>query len=282
MISDERSLVRSELLELPTMEQLSALHKYASILVSSGLLPYQVNTPEKAMTIILKGRELGIPPMLALSQIVIINGKPAMQSELMLALIYKKLPDFKMEILRSDAEGCIIKVSRDGKNFSEFPFLKSDAERAELFEKSRNKGKGPGPWLTYPTAMYRARCISAMARILAPDVILGVSYTPEELESIEKDVTPSAVQEKEKVIINHAEKIQKEKEEEEIKKKLEAEEREFKLKVWSEIKLVNENLKHDLNKYFFSLFGKEIKDCTLCDFQEALSQLKILRGENGK
>lgn len=290
-------LQTQDLLRLPTMQQLEALMRYGNLLVKSGLLPYSVNTPEKAIVIILKGRELGLPPMLALSQIVIINGKPAMQSELMLSLVYSKMPNAQIDFIRSDDKGCVIEAARNGTaKKMEIKFLNEDAIRAKLFEKSADKGKGPGPWLTYPTAMFRARAISSMCRVLFPDVILGVSYTPEELESEHeklatslKDVTqenPVAIQEPkdidETIIETQKIKEQQEKEKKEIQLKIEVEkEREFKLKVWSEIKLVNEHLKHDLNKYFFSLFGKEIKDCTLVDFQEALSQLKILRGENG-
>jgi hypothetical protein len=44
---------------------------------------------------------------------------------------------------------------------------------------------GKNNWKTYPRAMLMARCTGELCRILFPDIIAGLSYTPEEIASIE-------------------------------------------------------------------------------------------------
>lgn len=177
---------------LPSPQEFQMLKEMGSMAVKSGLLPVAVNTSEKAVIIILKGRELGLAPMLALSHISVINGKPCMSAELMLSMIYKNVPRAVINIVSTTDSECVIMAQRPGGAPTEFAFRKSDAEKAQLL--------GKGPWKSYPTAMYRARTISAMARALFPDAINGVSYTAEELGAeveisddgaeIVKDVTP--------------------------------------------------------------------------------------------
>src|SRR5262245_36753582 len=69
------------------LEQWEVSTKKAASLVKSGFLPKDVNTPEKALAIILLGRELGIGEMTALNNINVIQGKPTVPPQLMLALI---------------------------------------------------------------------------------------------------------------------------------------------------------------------------------------------------
>jgi hypothetical protein len=81
--------VRSELDALTLATQVGQLRGFGETLVKSGLLPQSIKTPEAAVVIILKGRELGIPPMEALNSISVIQGKPTVSPQLMLALIYR-------------------------------------------------------------------------------------------------------------------------------------------------------------------------------------------------
>jgi hypothetical protein len=111
--------------------------------------------------------------MQAFSSIAVVNGKPTMSAELMLALIYAKIPSAQIVYKETSDQACVIQASRTGANSSEFKFTIEDAKRAQLLNKAT--------WQQYPSAMLRARCISAMARAMFPDAIMGVSYTPEEL-----------------------------------------------------------------------------------------------------
>lgn len=156
-----------------TPEAWTVLREQAAVLVRSGFLPHGVNTPEKAISIVMKGRELGIPPMYALSNIAVINGKPTASAELMLALIYRDHGDEAIKVIESTAERCTVAYRRRGWEEPElFSFTIDDASCAGLLGKDN--------WRHYPAAMLRARCISAVARFAFPDTIAGL-YTPEEL-----------------------------------------------------------------------------------------------------
>lgn len=144
----------------------------AGMLVKTGFLPSAINTPEKAIAVMMKGRELGIPPMYALSNIAVIQGKPSANAELMLALIYRDHGDDAIQFTEaSNVRATISYKRRHWRERRDFTFSLDDARTAGLTD---------GNWRKYPAAMLRARCISAVARLAFPDTIGGL-YTPEEL-----------------------------------------------------------------------------------------------------
>ena len=180
---------------LPSTAEWSTLVEMASMLVPTGFLPNTINTPQKAVAIILKGRELRIPPMYALSNIVIVQGKPTSSAELMLALIYRDHGDDSIIVEESSSSACRVTYKRRAwDRRREFAFTIEDAQRANL--------AGKDIWRQYPQAMLRARCISAVARLAFPDSIAGM-YTPEELDAavrvtedgvVEVDAPPPAAE----------------------------------------------------------------------------------------
>jgi hypothetical protein len=150
-----------------------------SMAVASGLLPdvYNKGSNEqrlaKAMLIATKGKEIGIPMTQAFSQIHVISGKPAISSELMLALIYRDIPGAEINYEELSNTVCKIKARRGNGQWNSFAFSMDDAKQANL--------PNNPTWKKYPRAMLKARCIAEMARSLFPDAIMGCSYTPEEL-----------------------------------------------------------------------------------------------------
>src|SRR5690606_31794716 len=153
-------------------QHINQIQALGQTLVKSGLLPQGVRTPEAAVAIILKGRELGIPPMQALSHIHVINGKPTLSAELMLAMVMKA--GHEVWIVETTSERCAIAGKRRGSGREQsLTFTLEDAQRAGVTTNQT--------WKKYPDAMLRARAISAFCRMFAPDVLMGVSYTPEEL-----------------------------------------------------------------------------------------------------
>ncbi len=149
------------------------LHTLGKTLIASGFLPKAIDKPQKAVAIMLKGQELRIPPMHSLSHIHIIEGRPTLSAELMVALVQRA--GHKLRVLETTSERCVVEGLRsdDPEYVARTEFTLDDAGRAGLL--------GKPAWKHYPAAMLRARAISSLCRFAFADVISGCSYTPEEL-----------------------------------------------------------------------------------------------------
>jgi hypothetical protein len=136
------------------------------------------NKPDEVLAVVLYGAELGIGPMQALQQINFIAGKPSAAAELLRALVMEAGRQF---ILSGDDSIATAQCKRkDWTDWRETTFTIFDAQRAGL-------GQGDG-WRKYPDQMLAARVTSKACRMWFPDVISGMSYTSEEVESF----TPSS------------------------------------------------------------------------------------------
>lgn len=143
----------------------------ADMLVKSRMLPNGITTKEAAAAIILKGRELGIPTMEAFSLINVIQGKPTISPQGMIALARrtKELEDIS---ITDDNDTAVVIVKRKGQSPFKTTFSARDAATMGLANKDN--------WTKQPRIMRQWRAISANFRITFPDVIGGM-YTPEEL-----------------------------------------------------------------------------------------------------
>jgi hypothetical protein len=158
---------------LPNAERWSTMLQMAGELVKSGLLPNAIKTPAAALAIIQTGMELGLPPMYALRKISVINGRPVVEAEVMLAMIYRDHGDNAVLFDETSAERCVVRYKRRGwEKYQRFSWTIDEAQKAGLL--------GKDVWKQYPPAMLRARCISAMARAGFPDTIGGL-YVHEEV-----------------------------------------------------------------------------------------------------
>lgn len=178
----------SNLLAVEEFKQLKSVALYA---VKSGFFG-AVKSQEQAMMIMMTSQEMNMGPTWGLQNIFIIKGRPSLKAEGMLGLCFKNIDGFAIEYKSNTKEACEIKVSRNKSAPAVFIFAMEDAERAKLTTRWDNKEKQMVPqetWLKYPKDMLRSRCVSQMCRAYCPDALMGVSYTPEELNNIEpKDV----------------------------------------------------------------------------------------------
>src|SRR3972149_3015217 len=147
----------------------------AEMLVKSGFLPKAINTPEKALAIALKGRELGLPMMQSISSIHIIDGKPTISAELMAALVHQRIQGAVLRCVETNDRIATYEAGRPNDKILKMSFTWEEAQQAGV--------TGKDNWRKYPAAMLRARCCSAICRIVFPDAIMGV-YTPDELGAI--------------------------------------------------------------------------------------------------
>lgn len=167
----------------------------AKILSKSGLVPQSLDTPEKVFIALQMGHELGLSPMVAVSNITAINGRPTLSADLMLALC-RKHPDFVGVKIEATAAGCTVVLNRrnaDGSvdSFTS-TFSEEDAKRAGLLNKK-------GPWQEYRPRMYRARSLAFACRDAFSDVLAGllskeeaIDIAPEEPRNVTEDPLPAA------------------------------------------------------------------------------------------
>lgn len=161
---------------------------------SSWKLAQRVNTtpfvpkamqgkPEHVLACVLYGRELGLGPMQALNSIHVIEGRAAASPELMRALVASA--GHRIDITENTNEACTMKGIRvDTGAEATVRWTVEDAKLAGL--------TGKDNWRKYPRAMLAARCTSELCRLLFPDVIAGLSYTPEEIQSINSPSTETS------------------------------------------------------------------------------------------
>lgn len=160
--------------ELPS---LTDRMRYAEALSAARLVPGPYRgRPADVLLAVELGYALRIAPVTALSSVHVIDGKPSMSAELMRALVLRD--GHVLHVVESTAERCVIDAARREQPdvVSRFVYDVDDARRAGLLP-----ARDGSSWDRHPRAMLLARCSSYACRALFPDVLAGVSYTPDEL-----------------------------------------------------------------------------------------------------
>ncbi|MAI35049.1 MAG: hypothetical protein CMM07_25705 [Rhodopirellula sp.] len=144
--------------------------------------------PEAVLAAIMRGAELGLKPMQALSSISVINGRATVWGDALPALIQKAGHTIDVSVEGEGMEAiatATLTRSDTGKAITR-TFSMKDAEAARLLEKN-------SPWKTYPKRMLSHRARGWAIRDGAADVLMGVQIA-EEVQDYQpiKDVTPPA------------------------------------------------------------------------------------------
>lgn len=152
-------------------DRFASLQAQANALVRSGFLPSSIKTADQAIMIMMMGEALGIKPVVALTTINVINGKPTIPPQMMLAFMYKsrELTDLKIE---DDGTTCNCTLRRNAMSPHTESFSMSDAAGLGLSTKDN--------WKKQPKVMRKWRAVAAACRVVFPDLFLGF-YTPEEM-----------------------------------------------------------------------------------------------------
>ena len=163
--------------------------KFSELIAKSSLVPKDFqNKAGDILIAVQMGAELNLPPMQALQNIAVINGRPSVWGDSVLAII-KTHPDYeyiKEVIIGEGVERkarCTLKRKGEAEHVVEFSF--EDAKRAGLSSK-------PGPWTNYPDRMLQMRARGFCCRDVFPDALKGI-ITAEEAQDIPPERMPISV-----------------------------------------------------------------------------------------
>ena len=139
---------------------------------------FGIKTPDQALALMLIAQAEGMHPAIAARDYHVIQGRPALKADAMLARFqqaggkvdWKAYSDDEVTGVFSHPQGGTVTLS----------WTMDQARRIGLANKEN--------WRNYPRAMLRARCISEGIRTVYPGCVMGV-YTPEEVQDF--DNTPT-------------------------------------------------------------------------------------------
>ena len=145
---------------------------FSEMLSNSNMVPkaYQ-GKPQDILVCVQWGMEMGLAPMQALQNIAVINGKPSVYGDAMMALVQASpvCEDveeyFENEGTPNPVAVCVAK--RKGRKPVTAKFSVEDAKRAGLWAKQ-------GPWSAYPKRMMQMRARGFALRDAFPDVLKGL------------------------------------------------------------------------------------------------------------
>lgn len=155
-------------------------------IANTSLVPQNFrNKPNDILVAIQMGKEVGLEPMQSLQSISVINGKPSMYGDALLALC-RKHPDFEDMIEEGDDKSATCTVKRKG----ETPYIKTftieQAQRAGLISRSP-------VWRSYPERMLQMRARTFALRDAFSDALKGFISNEEAMDyppQKEKNITP--------------------------------------------------------------------------------------------
>lgn len=154
-------------------EAMSAAHKLSSVLCNTAMVPKAFRgKPDDGAAAILYGAEIGLQAQQALQQVFVIHGQPAIYARTMVALL--KAKGFRFET--TDASDQAVTVTGTSP--------RGETETSTwTIERAKKAGYTSNPkYQSDPQAMLYAKAASEVSRRLAPDVLLGIRYTAEDLE----------------------------------------------------------------------------------------------------
>jgi len=130
----------------------------------------------QALVKIEAGRSLGLPPIVAMSEVHVIKGRPQVGAGA-LSMLVKASGKYDYDVVEITNERCVIRVvaTRSGVVLGESVFTMADAKQAGLDQEATYK--------KYPRNMLFARAMSNAVAWYCPDVTSGRVYTDGELDT---------------------------------------------------------------------------------------------------
>ena len=164
-----------------TPSSLAEAMEFAGMMSKSSIVPkdYQ-NNPGNILVAIQWGMEIGLQPLQSMQSIAVINGRPSIWGDAMLALVRSSglLESINEEVTDSKA---VCTIKRRGEQEVVREFSMDDAKRAGLTGKQ-------GPWSQYPKRMLQMRARAFALRDVFADVLRGVHVAEEAQDISERDM----------------------------------------------------------------------------------------------
>lgn len=162
------------------LTSLDDMYRYAKFIVNSPFKPKGLDTAEAIVVAIDYGASLGLPALQAIQNIAVINGRPCVWGDVMLA-ICQRSPVFDHSVFSETVEGegdkmvahCTVRRKNGGESCKK-SFSWSDATKARLTDRDTYK--------MYPKRMLQMRARAFALRDTFADVLKGL-YAREELDA---------------------------------------------------------------------------------------------------
>ena len=151
----------------------------AVILAKSDLVPKDYKgKPENCLVAMQWGAEIGMGTLQALQNIAVINGRPSMWGDAVLALVLSSPACEYVSEDANDFDGgtAICRAKRKGSPEHVVTFSQADAIAAGLAGKT-------GPWQQYPKRMRQMRARAFALRDKFADVLRGLSIAEEAMDA---------------------------------------------------------------------------------------------------
>jgi hypothetical protein len=146
--------------------------QFAKLIADSDLAPKDYRgKPANVLVAIQMGADVGLSPMQALQNIAVINGRPTIWGDAMLA-ICQAHPECEDVIEACDGTKATCVVRRRGRQPLQRDFSVDDAKKAGLWGKT-------GPWQQYPARMLQMRARGFALRDAFADALRGLQLAEE-------------------------------------------------------------------------------------------------------
>jgi hypothetical protein len=160
-------------------DNLASLEKASSHLSKSSLVPQHFRgKPAEVFSALVLGHSVGLNPMQSLLEIHVIQGRPAMSTKLMLALVQRKYPQVKLkwdQNHRDKSVSLVMKLEPTAEPYK----TTWDVPRASSLNLM-----GRDQYKKQLMTMLQWRCLSEAIRFCAPDAVLGF-YSIDEAQDLE-------------------------------------------------------------------------------------------------
>ncbi len=158
-----------------TPTSLAEAMKFAELIANSSICPTGFKgKPGDVLVAVQMGMEVGLKPIQAIQNIAVINGRPSIWGDSVLALIMRH-PHYewiKEDVFEKEA---ICTIKRRGEEPHTVKFTLDDARAAGLLNKD-------GPWKTYPKRMMQMRARGFACRDKFADALKGLVLAEEAMD----------------------------------------------------------------------------------------------------